>query len=58
MLTIEDKLKIRDLVSDKWSLASVASELGVGKSNVHDIVKSKRKLQTFPSEIRDLEGLS
>ena len=39
VLTIEDKLKVRELVSDKWSLTSVASELGVGKSTVHDIVK-------------------
>ena len=57
MLTIEYNLKICELVSDKCSLASVATEFGVGKKTVHDIVKSKHKLQTFHSEIRDIEGL-
>ena len=57
MLTIEGKLIICELVSDKRSLASVATEFGVGKSTVHDIVKSKGKLQTFHSKIQDIEGL-
>ena len=46
MLSIGDKLKIR-------ALQSVASEFNVGKSTVHDIVKSEEKLQAFQKEITD-----
>ena len=35
MLTIEDKLKICDLVKNGRSLRSVAAEFNVGKSTVH-----------------------
>ena len=57
VLTIEEKLKICDLVKNKQSLASVATEFGVGKSTVHDIVRNQDKLQTFHSEVQDAEGL-
>ena len=53
VLTIEDKLKICDLVKNGRSLTSVAVEFNVGKSTVHDIVKNKAKLQTFLTEIQD-----
>ena len=53
VLTIEDKLKICDLVKNGRSLTSVAAEFNVGKSTVHDIMKNKAKLQTFLTEIQD-----
>ena len=53
VLTIEDKLKICDLVKNGRSLTSVVAEFNVGKSTVHDIVKNKAKLQTFLTEIQD-----
>ena len=54
VLTIEEKLKICDLVKNGRSLTSVAAELNVGKSTVHDMVKNKAKLhQTFLTEIQD-----
>ena len=53
VLTIEEKLKICDLVKNGRSLTSVAAELNVGKSTVQDMVKNKAKLQTFLTEIQD-----
>ena len=53
MLTIEEKLKICDLVKNGRSLTSVAAEFNVGKSTVHDMVKNKAELQTFLTEIQD-----
>ena len=35
------------------TLQSVADEYNVGKSTVHDIVKSEKKLQAFQKEIKD-----
>ena len=54
VLTIREKLKICELVDSDRSLASVAKDFDVAKSTVHNIVKSKAKLQTFLTEI--LEG--
>ena len=45
--TIEDKLKVCDLVQNGRSLTSVVAEFNMAKSTVHDIVKNKAKLQTF-----------
>ena len=53
VLTIEEKLKICDLLKNGRSLTSVAAEFNVGKSTIHDIVKNKAKLQTFLMEIQD-----
>ena len=53
VLTISDKLKICQLVRSGRTLQSVADEYGVGKSTVHDIVKSEEKLQAFQKEIKD-----
>jgi IS30 family transposase len=53
VLTIEDKLKICDLVKNGRSMTSAAAEFNVGKSTVHDIVKNQAKLQTFLTEIQD-----
>ena len=53
VLTIEDKLKVCDLVKNGRSMTSAAAEFNVGKSTVHDIVKNQAKLQTFLTEIQD-----
>ena len=53
VLTIEDKLKVCDLVKSGRSLTSIAAEFYVAKSTVHDTVKNKAKLQTFLTEIQD-----
>ena len=53
VLTIEEKLKICDLVKNGRSLTSIVAELNVGKSTVHYMVKNKAKLQTFLTEIQD-----
>ena len=53
VLTIEDKLKICNLVKSGRSLTSAAAELNVAKSTSHDIVKNEAKLQTFLTEIQD-----
>ena len=53
VLTIEEKFKICDLVKNGRSLTSVAAELNVGKSTVHNMVKNKAKFQTFLTEIQD-----
>ena len=53
MLTIEDKLKVCDLVQNGRLLTSVAAEFNTAKSTVHDIVKNKVKLQTFLTELQD-----
>ena len=53
VLTISDKLKICQLVKDGRTLQSVADKYNVGKSTVHDIVKSEEKLQAFQKEIKD-----
>ena len=55
VLTIEEKLKIIELYEKKRSLASVAAEFVVGKSIVHDIVRSQEKLKTFYVEVQDYE---
>ena len=55
VLTIEEKLKICDLVKNGRSLTSVVAELNVGKSTVHYMVKNKAKLQTFLTEIQDAD---
>ena len=44
-------------MSYKRSLASVAVEFGVGKSIVHDIVKSQEKLKAFQVEVHEYESL-
>ena len=53
VLTISDKLKICQLVRSGRTLQRVAGEYGVGKSTVHNIVKSEEKLQAFQKEIKD-----
>ncbi len=53
VLNIEDKLKICDKIEQGRSFASVAAEFNVGKSTIHDIIKSKAKLQSFLTEIHD-----
>ena len=53
VLTISDKLKICQLVRSGRTLQGVSDEYGVGKSTVHDIVKSEEKLQAFQKEIKD-----
>ena len=53
VLTIEDKLRICDLVQKGQSLTSVATEFNTAKSTIHNIVKNKAKLQTFLTEIQD-----
>ena len=57
VLTIEDKLKICELVRYKRSLRSIAAEFGVEKSTVADIMKNKDKLQAFHDEVQDMDGL-
>ena len=53
VLTIEEKLKICDLMKNGRSLTSVAAEFNVGKSTVHGMMKNKAKLQTFLTVIQD-----
>ena len=53
VLTLSDKLKICQLVRSGRTLQSVADEYDVGKSTVHNIVKSEEKLQAFQKEIKD-----
>ena len=53
VLTIEDKLKICNLVKSGRSLTSAAAELNVAKSTSHDIVKNEVKIQTFLTDIQD-----
>ena len=53
VLVISDKLKICQLVKGGRILQSVADKYNVGKSTVHDIVKSEKKLQAFQKEIED-----
>ena len=53
VLTIQDKLKICKLVRSGRGLASVAAEFDIGKTTVHDIMKSEAKLQTFSTEIQE-----
>ena len=53
VLTISDKLKICQLVRSGRTLQSVADEYDVGKSTVHNIVKSEEKVQAFQKEIKD-----
>ena len=53
VLSISDKLQICQQVKNGRSLQSVAGEYGVGKSTVHNIVKSEKKLRVFQKEITD-----
>ena len=53
MLTIEQKLKICDLVESGRTLTSVVQEFNMAKSTVHDIVKKKAKLIAFLTKIED-----
>ena len=53
VLTIEQKLKICDLIESGRTLTSVALEYDTPKSTVHNIVKSKEKLKAFLKEIED-----
>ena len=53
VLVISDKLKICQLVKGGRTLQSVVDEYNVGKSIVHDIIKSEKKLQAFQKEIKD-----
>ena len=41
VLTIEEKLKINDLVANGRTLASDAEGYNVGKSTVHDIIRTR-----------------
>ncbi len=51
VLTIGQKISICDLAKKGRTLQSLASEYGVGKSTVHDIVKNGEKLKQFQKEI-------
>ena len=53
VLTIEEKLKVCDLVESGKSLTSVALEFNMLKSTVHDIVKNKEKLRSFLTEVQE-----
>ena len=53
VLTISDKLKICEMVSNGRSLTSVAKEFDTSKSTIHDIVNNQDKLQTLLTEIQD-----
>ena len=53
VLTINDKLKICQLVKGGRTLQSVADEYDVRKSTVHGVVKSEEKLRAFQKEIND-----
>ena len=55
VVTITEKLKICQLIRSGRTLQSVADEYGVGKSTVHNIVKSEEKLQAFQKEIKDCD---
>ena len=53
MLNIEEKLRICESVRGGRSLTSVAQEFNIGKSTVHDIVKSEANIKQFMTEIED-----
>lgn len=57
VLTIEEKLRVCDEVRKGKPLSTVAKEVGVGKSTVHDIVKSYEKLKSFQGEVQEAESL-
>ena len=53
VLTIDDKLKICQLVKAGRTLQKVADEYNIGKSTVHDITKSEEKLKAFQKEVAE-----
>ena len=53
VLNIEKKLQICKLAKEGRSLASLSVDFNVGKSTVHDIVKSQAKLETFQKEVEE-----
>ena len=53
MLSIEDKLKLCELVENGRSLTSVAAEFNTAKAIIYGVFKSKSKLQAFLTEIQD-----
>ena len=53
VLSIENKLQICKLAKEGRSLASLAVDFGIGKSTVHDIVKSQAKLESYQKEVEE-----
>ncbi len=54
ILTLKKKLRVVEMRDKGYSYARIASEFGIGKSTVFDIVKQKDQLTSYIAE-RDTE---
>ena len=53
VLSLQDKLKIVELIDTGYSYQYVASKFGIGKSTVFDIWKARNKVSRFVAELED-----
>ena len=54
VLTIEEKVKILDMLDKSVSYSIIAEKFGIGKSTVSDLKKNKEKIRGFQREMIDM----
>ena len=54
VLTVDEKLKILELLDNNYSLAAIATKYDIGKSTVSDIKRDRQKLLDFKKETLDM----
>ena len=54
VLTIEEKVKVLDMLDESISYSVIAAEFGIGKSTVSDLKKNKEKIHHFKTEMVDM----
>ena len=54
VLTIEEKMKVLDMLDKSVSYTVIAEKFGIGKSTVSDLKKNKEKIRSFQREMIDM----
>lgn len=54
VLTIEEKVKVLDMLDESVSYGVIAEKFGIGKSTVSDLKKNKEKIRSFQREMIDM----
>ena len=54
VLSIEDKLKVIELIDKSVSYSIISEKFGIGRSTVSDIKKNKEKILSFKREMVDM----
>ena len=54
VLTIEEKVKVLDMLDKSVSYSIITEKFGTGKSTVSDLKKNKEKIRGFQREMMDM----